>query len=209
MGSMRDFEALDALFASTSEQQMQQQQAPLRQAPTSYGCDAPVAFKGPSPGAIGPPKKAPPKKAAAPKKAADPNEIWSETEVRDAGDVEDVDDGRKQPEYDIVFKQNCTPEDFFLGVDPIRHQGISCSDELVLKVVLPDTKLADIDLDVRPTFVRVGAPKWKLKAALVERVDETKGNAKWDADKATLTVTLPIVHDWDSKLATSSANEID
>ena len=117
--------------------------------------------------------------------------------------------GRRQPEYDIVFKQNVTPEDFFLGMDPVRHQGISCSDALVLKVVLPETKLADIDLDVRPTFVRVGAPKWKLKAALGERVDETKGNAKWDADKATLTVTLPIIHDFDSKFATSSSNEID
>ena len=29
------------------------------------------------------------------------------------------------------------------------------------------------------------------------------------ADKGLLTVTLPIIHDWDSKLATSSANEID
>jgi hypothetical protein len=117
--------------------------------------------------------------------------------------------GRKQPEYDIVFKQNVTPEDFFLGVDQFRHQGISCSDELVLKVVLPETKLAEIDLDVRPTFVRVGAPKYKLRAALGERVDETKGNAKWDADKSTLTVTLPIIHDVDSKMATSSANELD
>ena len=206
MTSMRDFEALDAMFAATAEQA----DAPLKQAPTSYGRDGPVKVTGPSPGSIGPPKKAAPKKAAAPtKKAADPNEIWSETEVRDAGDVDDIDDGRRQPEYDIVFKQNVTPEDFFLGADPTRHQGISCSDELVLKVVLPDTKLADIDLDVRPTFVRVSAPKFKLKAALVERVDETKGNAKWDADKATLTVTLPILHDMDAKLTTSSANDLD
>ena len=163
-----------------------------------------------SPGSIGPAKKAPAKKpAAASKKAADPNEIWADSEVRDAGDIDDVDDGRAQPEYDIVFKQNVTPEDFFLGADPTRNPGIACSDELVLKVQLPETKLADIDLDVRPTFVRVSAPKYKLRACLTERVDETKGNAKWDAEKATLTVTMPIVHDWDSKLAVSSSNEID
>ena len=112
------------------------------------------------------------------KKAADPNEIWSASEVLEAGDFDDVDDGRAQPEYDIVFKQNVTPEDFFLGVDPIRHPGVSCSDALVLKVTLPNTKLADIDLDVRPTFVRVSAPKYKLKAHLGEKVDENKGNAK-------------------------------
>ena len=212
MTSLRDFEALDAMFAATAVGPSTE--APLRQEPTSYGRDAPVKVTGPSPGSIGPPKQAGPNKAKAaaaakPKRRADPNEIWSDAEVREAGDVDDVDDGRKQPEYDIVFKQNVTPEDFFLGVDPVRHQGISCSDELVLRVVLPETKLADIDLDVRPTFVRVSAPNYRLKASLVERVDESKGNAKWDADKATLTVTLPIVHDMDGKLATSSSNEID
>ena len=35
------------------------------------------------------------------------------------------------------------------------------------------------------------------------------GNAKWDADKCELTVTLPIIHDWDSKLQTSAADELD
>ena len=50
----------------------------------------------------------------------------------------------------IIFKQKVTPEDLYLGVDPLRHAGISCSDELVLKVTLPETKLSEIDLDVRP-----------------------------------------------------------
>ena len=114
-----------------------------------------------------------------------------------------------QPECDR-FKQNVTPEDYFLGVDPLRHPGISCSDELVLKVTLPETKLAEIDLDVRPTFVRLGTPRYKLKVHLAEKVDDAKGNAKWDGDKAVLTVTLPIIHEFDSKMVTTSAsNEID
>ena len=33
------------------------------------------------------------------------------------------------------------------------------------------------------------------------------GDAKWDGDKCTLTVTLPVVHEWDAKL--SSANDLD
>ena len=198
--SYGDWEAIDQLFQENS----------ISDAPApkpSYGRDGPVKVNGPSPGMIGPPKA---KAAAKPKKkAADPNEIWTEAEVRDAGDADDIDDGRAQPEYDIVFKQNVTPEDFFLGADPTRNPGIACSDALVLKVTLPDTKIADIDLDVRPTFVRVSAPKYKLKAQLGERVDENKGNAKWDADRNLLTVTLPIIHDWDSKIATSTSDEID
>merc|ERR1719473_1083214 len=117
---------------------------------------------------IGPPKVAAKKPA---KKKEDPNTIWSEAEVRDAGDVDDIDDGRAQPEWDIVFKQKVSPEDMYLGMDPVRHPGISCSDELVLKITLPETKLADIDLDVRPTFVRVLAPKFKAKINLGERVE--------------------------------------
>lgn len=91
----------------------------------------------------------------------------------------------------------------------MRHPGLSCADALILKVTLPETKHADIDLDVRSTFVRLGAPKYKLKVHLGETVDENKGSAKWDGEKGLLTVTLPIVHDWDTKLTTSSANEID
>jgi len=197
-----DWEALDAMFAANNIEV----ENPYA---TSYGRDAPVKAVGPSPGMIGPPKIAP-KKAQAKKAASDPSAIWSEAEVRDAGDIDDIDDGRSQPEYDIVFKQNVTPEDMFMGIDPLRHPGISCSDALVLKVTLPDTKLSDIDLDVRPTFVRIGAPKYKLKVQLTETVDENKGNAKWDKEKSLLTVTLPIVHDLDGKLVTtSSANEID
>ena len=114
-------------------------------------------------------------------------------------------------------------------------------------------------MSVSRDFVRLGAPRYKLKVHLAERVDENKGNAKvraarescvavarcdarvgaisrclvatlggghtalilvrprrcvrfaqWDAEKALLTVTMPIVHDWDAKLVTTSAaDEID
>ena len=108
-----------------------------------------------------------------------------------------------------------------------RHPGISCSDALLLKVFLPDTKLADIELDVRSTHVRVQAPTFKLKvplrlshaphravlwplsppcqAWLPDKVDESKGTAKWDSDKETLLVTIPILHDdFGTKLSVSS-----
>jgi len=193
-----DWAALDNMFQSASE-------APPQ---ATYGRDGPVKVSGPSPAMIGPPKIAKPKKPKEQPKA-DPNEIWSEKEVDEENDPLDLDDGRKYADYDIVFKQNVTPEDFFLGVDPLRHAGVSCSDALVVKVCLPETKLADIDLDVRPTYVRISAPKHKAKIQLGERVDDQKGNAKWDAEKSELTITLPIIHDWDAKLQTSAADELD
>tara|TARA_B100000524_G_scaffold10454_1_gene6199 strand:+ start:1966 stop:2148 length:183 start_codon:yes stop_codon:yes gene_type:complete len=44
-----------------------------------------------------------------------------------------------------------------------------------LEVNLPKTRLADIALDVRQSFVRVLAPSYQLKAYLPELVDEQKG----------------------------------
>jgi hypothetical protein len=204
----REWEALDEMF-QRGLSSLDDQPAPA----ASYGKDAPVKVTGPTPGMIGPPAVPAKKKAAAaakPTPKADANEIWSEAEVANAGEEEDEDDGRAQPEYDLVFRQNVTPEDNYLGVDPLRHGGLSCADELILKVTLPDTKLADVDLDVRPTFVRVSAPQYRLKVQLGERVDEGKGTANWDAAKSLLTVNMPIIHDFDTKFTTtSSANELD
>ena len=197
-GSLAQLGALDKLFADS--------EAASGQAKTSYGKDAPVAVSGMTPGMIGPPKAAVVKAKPKPKAVADRNEIWDVDAVNAVDD--EPDDGRPQAEYEIVYKQNVSPEDMFLGVDPERHAGVSCSDALLLKVLLPGTKLADIELDVRETFVRVQAPKLKLKAWLPEKVDSTKGNAKWDGDKETLAVTLPIIHD-PLYGSVSASNEMD
>ena len=196
-GSLAQLGALDKLFADSEAS---------GQAKTSYGKDAPVAVSGMTPGMIGPPKAAVVKAKPKPKAVADRNEIWDADAVNAVDD--EPDDGRPQAEYEIVYKQNVSPEDMFLGVDPERHAGVSCSDALLLKVLLPGTKLADIELDVRETFVRVQAPKLKLKAWLPEKVDATKGNAKWDGDKETLAVTLPIIHD-PLYGSVSASNEMD
>lgn len=91
-------------------------------------------------------------------------------------------------EENSLMSLQVTPEDFFLGVDPLRHPGVSCSDAIVLKVSLPETKLADIDLDVRPTCVRLSAPKYKAKIQLSERVDEQKG-----ARLPSVCMTMPVL----------------
>lgn len=195
MEGAAQWDALDRLFQEADDATQ-----PLQQPKTSYGADAPVAVKGMTPGMIGPPKKALAAKPKA-KKPVDGNEIWDAATVDDEPD--EIDDGRPQPEYEIIYKQAVSPQDMFLGVDFTRHPGISCSDALVLQVTLPATKLADIELDVRTTYVRVQAPKFKLKAWLPEKVDENKGNAKWDGDKERLLVTLPIVRDDMAKMSVS------
>jgi hypothetical protein len=141
------------------------------------------------------------------KPKADPSAIWDAAEVGDEPD--DIDDGRPQPEYNIVYKQNVSPEDMFLGIDPLRHSGVSCSDALALRIRLPGCKLADLDLDVRPTYVRLQAPKYKLKAYLPATVDEKRGKATWDKEAETLTVSLPVVPALDSKFTTSVSDELD
>ena len=94
-----------------------------------------------------------------------------------------------------MFKQRVSPEDMFLGIAPLRHGGTGCSAALVLKVELPETKLAEIDLDVKPMVARLQTPRFRLRAHLPEQVDDKSGDAKWDAAKHVLTVTLPIVRE--------------
>lgn len=172
----------------------------------SYGSDAPVRYKGPTPGMIGPPAaRAPAARGTKPK--PDPSAIWDAAEVGDEPD--EIDDGRPQPEYDIVYKQNVSSEDMFLGIDPLRHAGVSCSDALSLRVRLPGCKLADLDLDVRPTYVRLQAPRYKLKAYLPATVDEKRGKATWDKEAETLTVSLPVVPALDGRIVTSASDELD
>ena len=213
---MGDWAALDKMLNADAD-------APP---PTSYGRDAPVKASGITPAAIGPAKvegrtasrKPAPAPAPAPR---DGGAIWDADEVRD-DDADDPHDTRPEPEHSVCYKQRVSPEDMFLGIDPLRHAGTACSDAIVLKVrvsrgtralpalrtpthmqhyhnprhplrhapsrlscvhaspharlqvELPGTRLEQIDLDVRPTFAKVSAPRFKLRVHLPEKVDEKR-----------------------------------
>ncbi len=215
---MGDWAALDKMLNAEAD-------APP---PTSYGRDAPVKASGITPAAIGPAKvegrtasrKPAPAPAPAPR---DGGAIWDADEVRD-DDADDPHDTRPEPEHSVCYKQRVSPEDMFLGIDPLRHAGTACSDAIVLKVrvshetralpalrtpthprryhkhpatpsgprpladivltrapphaarqvELPGTRLDQVDLDVRPTFAKVSAPKFKLRVHLPEKVDEKR-----------------------------------
>ena len=75
------------------------------------------------------------------------------------------------------------------GRDP---SSMSCED-LVVKVFLPNTKFASVQLEVTPTQMLVSAPQFLLELDLPQKVDDKQGNAKWLASSSVLEVVLPIV----------------
>jgi hypothetical protein len=120
-----------------------------------------------------------------------------------------------------VYKQAVTPEDMFLGMsgrDPSTH----CCEDLVVrgvataagccpqlnqhnpweppwqvKIKLPGTKMAQVNLDVTDKVLDLRAPAFRLHLPLPHSVDSKNGVAKWDAAKETLIVTLRMVREFD------------
>lgn len=147
------------------------------------------------PGSIGPPVKQGTKKVPDQKK--DTKDIWNAEEVPEGAEFEDgYDDPRPQPEFDIIFKQAVTTEDMFLQMGNKTPSSVCCEDMLV-KITLPDTKLADVDLDVKDKYLACRTPTYKLGLHLPHPVDSKNGKAQWDGTKELLTVTLRIVREYD------------
>ncbi|XP_072039726.1 dynein axonemal assembly factor 6-like [Amphiura filiformis] len=144
------------------------------------------------PGSIGPPKKQQPKQ----EKKSDSKDIWNAEEVPEGSEFEDDNDPRPQPEYDIVFKQAVSTEDMFLQMGNKTPSSVCCED-IVVKINLPDTKLADVDLDVKDKFLACRTPKYKLGLHLPHPVDSKNGKAQWDGTKELLTVTLRMTREYD------------
>lgn len=66
-----------------------------------------------------------------------------------------------------------------------------------IKVKLPGTKYADVELDVTSERVDVRTPKFRLCLPLPQPVDADNGSAKWDAARTTLAITLPMKREYD------------
>ena len=103
-------------------------------------------------------------------------------------------DGRRRPEYDIVYKQSVGSETVYFGMDD-QDPGSHCCQELVVKIQLPGEQFKDLDLDVQRQSLVVSSPGFHLATYLPVPVDAKQGSAKWLADKAVLAVTLPIIED--------------
>ncbi|XP_022079704.1 protein PIH1D3-like [Acanthaster planci] len=146
------------------------------------------------PGAIGQTAKTQAAPKQPPKKET--KDIWDAEEVSEGAEYEDIDDPRLQPEYDIIFKQAVTTEDMFLQMSNKTPSSVSCED-MVIKIILPNTKMADVDLDLKDKFLSCRTPKYKLGLHLPHPVDSKNGKAQWISDKETLVVTCRMVREYD------------
>ncbi|CAL1530863.1 unnamed protein product [Lymnaea stagnalis] len=123
-------------------------------------------------------------------------DIWSEAEVPEGSEFDLLQDPRPQPEYDIVFSQAVTSEDIFLQMGNKTPATASC-ENMTIKIKLPDTKMANVELDVKSKFLDCRTPKYKLGLHLPHPVDYKNGKAQWDSKTETLIVTLKMVRDFD------------
>lgn len=147
----------------------------------------------PTPGSIGP-RDLLPVKVAAPKGRKDPKEIWTEEELVDVVE-DDFDDGRAVPSYEFLYKQSVETTDNFLGMSGKDASSASC-EELVVRIELPEAaSAAEIDLDVKDTYLKLSSPHYKLSIYLPHKVDGEKGKAKWDGKAKVLSISVPIIRE--------------
>ena len=71
-----------------------------------------------------------------------------------------------------------------------KHAGTE--DELVLTISLPNTKSADIDLNVTDERVDCWTSEFALRLHLPKPVVSSQGAALWVTDKEQLRLTLPL-----------------
>jgi len=146
----------------------------------------------PAPSNIVPHRLAP--KRAQEEEQRDDLSIWNEEEVEtlhQASFKQDT-DGRRRPDYDIVYKQSVGAETVYLGLDDVDPSSSSCQ-QLVLKINLPGNKMSDLDLDVQKQSLVLSSPDYLLATYLPLPVDHSRGKAQWDAKSEMLLVSLPIL----------------
>ena len=124
-------------------------------------------------------------------KVKDPNAIWDEEEIEQS-DPDFIDDGRKVPEYNIMYKQHVGSEDVYLGMGTTTPSTISAG-YLVIHIDFPGQKMKDLDLKVEKQKIIAQSPVHRLCTYLPHEVKDDEGEAKWDSKKERLSVTLPIV----------------
>ena len=121
-------------------------------------------------------------------------DIWEEEEVEeDHGLVNDPSDKRLRPEYDILYKQEVSSTDCYLGIDFEKDPGTHCCNEVVVKITLPGETLKALDLDVQKSRLTVQSVKHVLRLPLPYPCDPDNGSAKFDPKSEVLSVTLPII----------------
>ncbi|CAM9176564.1 unnamed protein product [Chrysoparadoxa australica] len=127
------------------------------------------------------------------KHTQDPNDIWSSDEVRSASDTRGP-ETRPSPEYDIIYKQDVTSEDVFLGTSEKTPGSQDCT-HMVVKVHFPGSSMEELTLEVTKNKLTAENAELCLDTFLPLPVDDVNGKAQWDNKTEMLQVTLPIIRD--------------
>lgn len=80
------------------------------------------------------------------------NDIWNEKDFKKEDNI--IEDGRKQPEYDVLFKQTVGAEDVYFGLSG-KDNSSNCCDELSIKIKLPDTNIKEISIEVKQQSIHL------------------------------------------------------
>lgn len=98
----------------------------------------------------------------------------------------------EEPVHTVLYQQNLSAEDVYLGVDFTRDASSAASDGVTVRVELPKvTAVSEIATEVDPYELRVSvAGLYYLAAALPRRVQRASAEAAWDGQKKLLTVRL-------------------
>ncbi|CAI9734613.1 Hypothetical predicted protein [Octopus vulgaris] len=146
------------------------------------------------PGHVGPEKNS--KDGTAEKDTKQSKDIWSADEIPEGSEFDSLWDQRPQPEYSIVYNQNVRTEDIFLQMGNKTPSSSSC-ERMVVKIQLPNTMMKDISLDVKPKFLDLRTPKYKLGLHLPFTVKEDESQAQWDGGESCLSVSLKMIREFD------------
>ncbi|KAM9322916.1 dynein axonemal assembly factor 6 [Pholidichthys leucotaenia] len=174
VSSSQHLQALSALLSTQEEE--------------DEDCNNVPAYAQVGPGHLGPPSKQD-KDASTPDVKRNSKDIWSEEEVPEGAQYEDVTDPRPQPQYEIILKQSVGTEDVFLGLSR-KDPSSMCCEAMLVKIKLPDTKAADVVLDVKDKFLDLRTPKYKLGLYLPHPVHSQEGKAQFFSEREELEVTL-------------------
>ncbi|OAE22441.1 hypothetical protein AXG93_2381s1370 [Marchantia polymorpha subsp. ruderalis] len=103
--------------------------------------------------------------------------------------------GEVEPKFEVVYRNHLNFTKFWDDNAnlPTEHEQPT---DIILRVELPKVMtMQDIELEVTEQNVRVAVPgRYILQLHLRYKVDEEKGQAKFDKSKQQLHITLPICH---------------
>lgn len=175
VSSLQNLQALSALLSPQQEREEDED------------CETVTASAKLGPGHIGPHLKKGTQVVNG--KVTNSKDIWSEEEVAEGSQFDDLSDPRPQPEYEVILKQCVGSEDVFLGLSG-KDPSSMCCEALLVKIKVPDTKAADLVLDIKETFLDLRTPKYKLGLHLPHPVHSQEGKAQFFSEREELEVTL-------------------